>query len=83
MKAIALSALLLVASLSKADAQWNDVRMPCFANVCIVEGSPLCNINLFGPSTFAGEPLHCYCRTRKGLQWGYMEFRRLKCGPPR
>jgi hypothetical protein len=83
MKVITLSALLLIASLSQAAAQRNEVRMPCFANVCIVNGAPLCSINLFGPVTFMGEPFHCFCRTRKGTMDGFMEFRRLPCGPSR
>ena len=39
MKAITVSALLLIASLSQADAQRNR-RVPCFATVCVINNLP-------------------------------------------
>ena len=40
MKAVTLSALLLIASLFQADARTRlETRLPCMANVCIIYGS--------------------------------------------
>jgi hypothetical protein len=85
MKAVTLSALLLIASLFQANARPRlenfAVRSPCLANVCIINNKPVCIVNLFGPTTAFGEPLHCWCPIPAGMVWGYMEYRRLQCAP--
>jgi hypothetical protein len=81
MKAIALSALMLVSALSLANAQRNlglELHPPCRAYVCAVDGS-LCIVSSFfwyGPTqSIFGEPLRCTCPGLPGE--GYVDYRRL------
>jgi hypothetical protein len=90
MKAITVSALLLIASLSQADAQRNR-RLPCFATVCVINNLPPgialsgrdgCIMSLLGsPLDDFGFPLKCFCPTREGKVWGFADRRKWQCGP--
>jgi hypothetical protein len=49
--AVGFSALVLIASLSQADAQ---ARFPCYAKVCVLDKNKFCILALFGPTSFGG-----------------------------
>jgi hypothetical protein len=78
--AVGFSALVLIASLSQADAQ---ARFPCYAKVCVLDKNKFCILALFGPTSFRGEAYSCFCPTPAGTVWGYTDYRRLQCQPDR
>jgi hypothetical protein len=91
MRAIVLSAIILAACLSQADAGPNPFlkrRLACLANVCeypTANGREACYLQgqetVGRPSKFKNEPLQCICIINFEKHWGVVTQRVLNCGP--